>query len=159
MRLPKRTQEQCWVLETHCLFWWLQVFLIRKREQAKLSDLEIRAPERSVRDIAQISFYHTVVRLIESEIIASYFFENENVTGSAYKIMLPYFLFPKLWGYPESMIFQHDGAPPHYSVEVRQYLDRKLPGRGMGRGGPIDWHARSPDLTPCDCFSRVTSKI
>ena len=35
-------------------------------------------------------------------------------------------LFPRLQGYPEEVIFQFDGAPPHYSVEVIEYLDRKL---------------------------------
>ena len=69
-----------------------------------------------------------------------------------YKRILHYFLFPKLRGYPEDMIFQQDGAPPDYSLEFRQYLDRKVPGRWMGRGAPIDWPARSPDLTPCDYF-------
>ena len=66
--------------------------------------------------------------------------------------MLPYFLFPKLRRYPEDMIFQQDVAPPHYSLEFMQYLDKKLPGRWMGREGPIHWPARSPDLTPCDFF-------
>ena len=50
------------------------------------------------------------------------------------------------------MIFQQDGAPPHYAIPVRQYLDHKLPNRWMGRGGPIPWPAQSPDLTPCDFF-------
>lgn len=85
-------------------------------------------------------------------IIGPYFFENENVTGTTYKRMLRYFLFPKLRDYPEDMIFQQDGAPPHFAIEVRQYLDRKLPEHWMGRGGSISWPAYSPDLTPCDYF-------
>ena len=44
------------------------------------------------------------------------------------------------------MIFQRDGALPDYANEVREYLDRKLPGRWMGRGGPVSWPACSPDL-------------
>ena len=28
----------------------------------------------------------------------------------------------------------------------------KFPGRWIGRCGPFDWPARSPDLTPCDFF-------
>ena len=118
----------------HCLFWWMQVFLIRKHEQAKLSDLGIGAPEGSVWDIAQVSLYHGVVALSEREIIGSYFFENKNVTGSTYKRIVRYFLFPELWGYPQDKIFSQVGAPPHYSFEVRQYSDRKLPGRWMDRG-------------------------
>jgi hypothetical protein len=31
-------------------------------------------------------------------------------------------------------------------------LDVKFPGRWIGRGGPIAWPPRSPDLTPLDIF-------
>jgi hypothetical protein len=85
-------------------------------------------------------------------IIGPYFYENENVTGETYKKMLRYYFFPKLRDYSSDVIFQQDGAAPHFAVIVRQYLNYKLPGRWMGRGGPISWPARSPDLTPCDFF-------
>jgi hypothetical protein len=39
--------------------------------------------------------------------------------------------------------FQHDGASVHY---------RRYPDSWIGRGGPIHWPARSPDLTPLDYF-------
>lgn len=48
--------------------------------------------------------------------------------------------------------FQQDGAPPHYGVDVRQYLSEVFPGRWIGRRGSIEWPARSPDLTPLDFF-------
>src|SRR5207253_682392 len=48
--------------------------------------------------------------------------------------------------------FQHDGAPPHFAVITRQWLDEVFPGRWIGRGGPIAWPPRSPDLTPLDFF-------
>ena len=35
---------------------------------------------------------------------------------------------------------------------MRNKLDEKLPGRWIGRRGPIEWPARSPDLTPLDFF-------
>lgn len=50
------------------------------------------------------------------------------------------------------MWFQCDGAPPHYGIEVRRWLDQQFPGRWLGRGGPAAWSARSPDLTPLDTF-------
>lgn len=50
------------------------------------------------------------------------------------------------------MIFQHDGAPAHFSQLVRNWLNEKFPGRWMGRGGPINWPARSPDLNPLDYY-------
>ena len=46
--------------------------------------------------------------------------------------------------------FQHDGAPPHSSREVRNFLNYRFPGRWIGRGGPHNWPARSPDLSPLD---------
>lgn len=51
-----------------------------------------------------------------------------------------------------SKLYQHDGAPPHYSIKARQLLDAHLPKRWIGRRGPIEWPPRSPDLTVCDFF-------
>ena len=50
------------------------------------------------------------------------------------------------------MYFQHDGAPPHYTLHVRDYLNESFPNRWLGRGGPIPWPPRSPDLTPLDYY-------
>ena len=52
----------------------------------------------------------------------------------------------------QSMWFQHDGAPPHYSMRVRRYLDRQFPNSWIGRGGPVAWPARFPDLNQLDFF-------
>jgi len=49
------------------------------------------------------------------------------------------------------MIYQHDGAPPHFSRAVRQHLDETFT-CWIGRGGTISWPPRSPDLTPMDFF-------
>lgn len=35
---------------------------------------------------------------------------------------------------------------------VYRTLNKIFPGRWIGRGGPISWSARSPDLTPLDYF-------
>lgn len=50
------------------------------------------------------------------------------------------------------MYFQHDGAPAHFSLRVREYLNSEYGERWIGRGGPVEWPARSPDLTPLDFF-------
>ena len=50
----------------------------------------------------------------------------------------------------EFVVFQHDGASAHYETRGRAWLDGKLEDRWMGRGGPIPWPARSPDLSPLD---------
>ena len=52
----------------------------------------------------------------------------------------------------DALIFQQDGAPPHFGLNVRTWLDQRFPNCWMGRRGPIEWPARSPDLTPPDFF-------
>src|SRR5215475_11030958 len=49
------------------------------------------------------------------------------------------------------MYYQHDRAPPYSSCEVRNFLNYRFPGRWIGGGGPHNWPARSPDLSPMDC--------
>ena len=54
-------------------------------------------------------------------------------------------------------IFQQDGAPPYWSLNVRQYLNATLHNKWIVRAGNDDcvllhWLLRSPDLTPCDFF-------
>lgn len=57
--------------------------------------------------------------------------------------------------------FQQDGAPPHYAIVVRQWLNEEFGNRWIGRGGPFPWPPRSPDLTPLDYFlwGYVKSKV
>lgn len=51
------------------------------------------------------------------------------------------------------LILIQDGAPPHYAVEVRDYLNARFPDRWIGRASPgINWPARSPDLNVNDFF-------
>ncbi|CAF1096118.1 unnamed protein product [Didymodactylos carnosus] len=84
-----------------------------------------------------------------SGVVGPYFF-NDIVTGPLYKEMLVSYAWPQLKN--KNFYFQHDGAGPHYAVIVREWLDRKFPDRWLGRRGPFDWPARSPDLSPCDFF-------
>ena len=48
------------------------------------------------------------------------------------------------------MRYQHDGCPAHFRITVREWLNMNFPDRWIGRGGPIPWPARCPDLTPMD---------
>lgn len=87
-----------------------------------------------------------------------FFFERATVNGETYLDMLENWLMDKL-SEKESgdFIFQQDGAPPHWSLRVRQFLNTTLPDRWIGRSGQNDhdlmsWPPRSPDLTPCDFF-------
>ena len=88
----------------------------------------------------------------KEKVIGPYFFENENVNGENYRNMLINYAFPRFASLRRDYIFHQDGAPPHYSNRVRNYLNRKRPGNWIGRGGPVEWPPRSPDLTPCDFF-------
>ena len=49
---------------------------------------------------------------------------------------------------------QQDGAPPHWGLAVRPFLNDTFPERWIGRGGPIPWPPRFPDITPLDFFLR-----
>ena len=48
------------------------------------------------------------------------------------------------------MIFQQDGTSPHFSKEIRTWLNENFNGKWIGRSGPISWTPHSPDLTPFD---------
>lgn len=51
-----------------------------------------------------------------------------------------------------NMWWQQDGAPPHNSILVKNYLHEAFPGQWIGNGGAVEWSARSPDLSPLDYF-------
>ena len=85
------------------------------------------------------------------------YFLTGNVDGPKYLQMLQTQFYPDLQrfippGDLQNIIFQQDGAPPHYSTIVRQWLDEKFHNHWIGRRGPVNWPARSPDLTPLDFF-------
>lgn len=99
--------------------------------------------------------------IVGNRILGPFFF-NDNLSGEMYLEFLQFELVPALAVlFPngndpdvpnENIWFQQDGAPPHYARNVRRYLDEVFPGRWLGRRGPIEWPARSPDLTPLDFF-------
>ncbi|CAH0547571.1 unnamed protein product [Brassicogethes aeneus] len=57
----------------------------------------------------------------------------------------------------DTIWFQQDGAPPHYARPISTFLDTCFPERWIGRRGPIEWPARSPDQTPLDYFLNTRS--
>jgi hypothetical protein len=94
-------------------------------------------------------------------ILGPYFFDG-SLNGEMYLEFLRFELIPALailfpnYEDPDlpsfNVWYQQDGAPPHYSLRVREYLDEVFPNRWIGRRGPMEWPARSPDLTPLDFF-------
>ncbi|GBM29448.1 hypothetical protein AVEN_255835-1 [Araneus ventricosus] len=63
------------------------------------------------------------------------FFIEQAVTGSVYLDMLQLWSFPQLTTDSLAFIFQQDGASPHWSTIVRDFLNRELPHRWIGRAG------------------------
>ena len=88
--------------------------------------------------------YHGIIAVDISE---------DTMTSDRYCDILSKKVFPVLsQSLHRSAVFQQDGAPPHFSNKTRNLLNRHLNNRWIGRGGPIPWPARSPDLTICDFF-------
>ena len=93
---------------------------------------------------------------IHGETIIGPVFLPDKLTGSAYLAMIQ----ERLTEYLENLslprlsnvFFQQDGAPPHNTRAVSEWLNETLPFHWIGRNGPIRWPPRSPDLTPLDFF-------
>ena len=51
----------------------------------------------------------------------------------------------------QTMWLQHDGAPTHFRINVRRYLNI-FPIHWIERGDPVAWPAWSPDLNPLDLY-------
>jgi len=64
--------------------------------------------------------------------------------------MLELYVAPQLEEFQPWIIFQQDGAPPHWGSHVRRFLDATFPNWWIGRDGPTTWPPRSPDITPLD---------
>ena len=88
--------------------------------------------------------------VLGNRLIEPFVFDN-NLTGKTYDIFLRHELPGLLEDIPlmirSQMYFQHDGAR-----HVREFLNESCPNRWLGRGGPIAWPSRSPDLTPMDYY-------
>lgn len=93
--------------------------------------------------------------LLNNRIFGPIFIEG-NLTGGTYLNMLQGVCDELLDDVPLrylwSLYYQHDGCPAHYARAVRDYLDREFGDRWIGRGGPVAWPPRSPDLTPMDFY-------
>lgn len=100
--------------------------------------------------------------VIGSNFIGPYIFE-ETLTGEKYlQFLRNQFrdLLDNVDLQTRSMLqwYQHDGAPPHNHILVRNHLDMTFPNAWIGRNGAIAWPARSPDLSVLDFFVWGTLK-
>lgn len=84
------------------------------------------------------------------------FFIDGNLTAQKYVDLLTDDIVPAIQNLVgrafENVWFQQDGAQVHFALIVRHLLNNVFPQRWIGRRGPIEWPARSPDLTPLDFF-------
>ena len=84
--------------------------------------------------------------------IGPFFFDEPTITQTNFLHLLQEYVYPQLRDRQPGVVFQLDGAPPHWGLHVRASLDEEFPNRWIGRGGPIPWPPRSPDVTPLDFF-------
>jgi hypothetical protein len=109
----------------------------------------LNSPEEHIRDSPKVKVW---CGLLHDRVIGPFFFHEPTVTSDTYLDMLQHFVYPQLEELQPRIIFQQDGAPPHWAKIVRNSLKDKFENRWIGRGGPIPWPPRSPDITPCDFF-------
>lgn len=106
------------------------------------------------RDSAKVNVFAAISK---SKLYGPFFFAEKTVTGMSFLDMLEQWLLPQLTEDSNNFLLQIDGAPPHWHIAVRDYLNTQLPRRWIGRCGEGDlpflqWPPRSPDLTACDFF-------
>lgn len=113
-------------------------------------------PHLTRRNAYQVRFSLNVWAGIVNDIVIGPYFIEGRLNGAKYLDMLRQVVPELLREVPENYLhnlhYQHDGAPAHFQHQVRDYLDEQFPRRWIGRGGPVAWPARSPDLTPLDFF-------
>ncbi|PNF42612.1 hypothetical protein B7P43_G01283 [Cryptotermes secundus] len=113
------------------------------------------------RDSPKVNVFCAV---FQDKVYGPFFFEGNTVTGQTYLDKFQNWLFTSLQADSPDLIFQQDGAPPHWHLMVRAFLNEKVPQRWIGRKGAKDvalcaWPARSPDLTVCAFFLFMLSRL
>lgn len=93
--------------------------------------------------------------VIKDQIIGPYFIEG-SLTGGSYTNFLKEDLSILLEDVPlearANMFYQQDGCPAHTSRIARSQLNEMFPMRWIGKYGPFNWPARSPDLSVLDYY-------
>ncbi|GBN01122.1 hypothetical protein AVEN_262299-1 [Araneus ventricosus] len=82
-------------------------------------------------------------------------FGTVTVTSNIYLDLFQSYAVPQ---FPEGVMFQQDGAPPHNGNIVREFLDKTFIQRWIGRGTVMAWPPRSPDITPLNIYLWVYVK-
>lgn len=130
----------CGMFNRHNEHLWMQEKPRRLRE---------RRPQRKF-------WFNVWCRIIGSRILGPFIYD-ENLTGQRYLHFLQNEFQDMLDGLDletrrNLRWFQHDGAPSHYQLQVREHLNQLFPNSWIGRNGPVLWSPRSPDLSILDFF-------
>lgn len=96
--------------------------------------------------------FRTVQRLMCDRVTGPLFFLESNASGYVYLDMLVNFAVPQLQDIEDTTIYQQHGAPPHWALQVHDFLRETFSNRWIGRDGPIPWTPRLPHITPLDFF-------
>ena len=94
--------------------------------------------------------------IVEHRIVGPYFIDGR-LNGRKYKRFLRRTLPVLMEDLPlnlrQVMWYQHGGCTAHNVIVARNALNQQFPKRWIGRCSPVQrFPARSPDLTPLDCF-------
>ena len=94
------------------------------------------AIQKHVQDSPKVNVFCTISK---KRVYEPFFFEGTTVNSKAYLAMLQNWLMELLFeGERADFIFQQDGAPPHRSLNVRQYLNATLHNKWIRRAGNDD---------------------
>jgi hypothetical protein len=93
--------------------------------------------------------------IVGNHLVGPFFF-NDRLNADRFLNFLNHDLDNLLENIPQAVIqnmwIQLDGAPPHFTLIVRNWLDLHFPNRWIGRGGTVPWPVRSPDFNILDYF-------
>ena len=87
-----------------------------------------------------------------NRVIGPFFFHERTITADVYLNLLTEYVVPQLIDSQPTIIFQLDGAPLHWGLRIRQFLNETFSDQWIGRDGPISWPPYSPDITLLDFF-------
>ena len=101
------------------------------------------------RDSPKINVWHG---LMHNQIIGLFIFAKSTITANIYLDMLKHYVVPQLEEFQPWVVYQQDGALPHWGLIVHDFLNEHFRNRWIGKNGPRPRLPRSPDITPLDFF-------
>ena len=69
---------------------------------------------------------------MRNRIIGPFFFHQASITADVYLDLLTKYVTPQLIDFQPTITFQQDGAPPHWGLHVREFLNETFPDRWIG---------------------------